>query len=108
MTDDDGEGIPSTNGEGWDFFTQTQDKALEEARKKLEMDQHEIDRAFARMASTPDGALVMKALQGWIEGVEDFDPTMGFYNGAAFGFWRTGQRHYLKFIKNAITRGGKA
>lgn len=108
MTNDDGESIPSTNGEGWDFFAKAADKGMEEARKRLELDQQEIDRAFARMASTPDGQLVMKALQGWIEGTEDFDPTMGFYNGAAFGFWRTGQRHFLRFIKNAITRGAKA
>lgn len=106
MTDDSGEGIPKSNGEGWDFFANTQEKALNEARARLEMDQQEIDRAFARMAATPDGALCMKVMQGWLEGIEDFDPAYGFYNGAAFGFWRTGQRHFLKFIKNAIIRGG--
>lgn len=104
----EGDGIPASNGEGWDWFTQTQDKALEEARARLEMEQKEIDAAFARMASTPDGQIVIKTMQSWVDATEDFDPNLGFYNGAAFGFWRTGQKHLVKFIRNAITRGGKA
>lgn len=104
----EGEDIPASNGQGWDWFNQTQEKAMKEARARLEMEQQEIDRAFARVANTPDGQLVLKTLASWVDATEDFDPTLGFYNGAAFGFWRTGQKHLVKFIKNAIVRGGKA
>lgn len=103
-----GDGIPSSNGEGWDWFNNSETDAMKNARAKLEMDQEAIDIAFARMSKSPEGQIVMKTMASWLEAVEDFDPALGFYNGAAFGFWRTGQRHLVKFIKNAISRGEKA
>jgi hypothetical protein len=108
MTDEDmGDAIPSSNGEGWDYFAKANEKAMQEARKIAEMKQKEIDRAFARMASTPDGAIVLRAMQGWVDGMDDFNPSLGFHNGAAFGFWCTGNRNFLRLTQQAITRGGQ-
>lgn len=103
-----GHDIPATNGEGWDYFAAASDKAMQEAKARAEMEQKELDRAFARMAATPDGAIVMAALEAWVDGMDDFNPALGFHNGAAFGFWRTGNRNLFKLMKRAIARGGKA
>lgn len=103
-----GDGIPTSNGEGWDYFAAAADKAVKEARERAEMEQREIDRAFARIAATPDGQIMLQTMQAWVDGMEDFNPALGFHNGAAFGFWRTGNRNFFKLIKTTIARGGKA
>lgn len=106
MTDDIE--IPASNGEGWDFFTKKQDEAIEAAAKRIQIEREEIDRAYARMFNTPDGQIVLKHMELTLDHLEDFNPQLGFYNGAAFGFRRTGWRDALKHIKNAIVRGAKA
>lgn len=103
-----GDGIPASNGDGWDQFNQANEQAMEAAKARAELAQKELDRAFARMAATADGAIVMQALENMIDAMEDFNPALGFYNGAAYGFWRTGNRNLFKLIKRAIARGGKA
>jgi hypothetical protein len=100
--------IPASNGEGWDFFTERIGKAMTEAAEQREMEAREIDRAFLRLFSTADGQIVLKHLELVTEQLEDFNPNLGFHNGAAYGFRRTGWRDHLKFIKNAIVRGDKS
>lgn len=103
-----GDGIPASNGEGWDQFNEANERAMKAAQERADLAQKELDRAFARMAATADGAIVMQAIEAMIENMDDFNPALGFYNGAAYGFWRTGNRNLLKLIKRAIARGGKA
>lgn len=100
--------IPASNGEGWDYFTQKASDAIKAAAEQQEIEAREIDRAFLRLFSTADGQIVLKHLELVTERLEDFNPNLGFYNGAAYGFRRTGWRDHLMFIKNAIVRGARS
>lgn len=109
MADNDlpeGEGIPASNGEGWDWFAQQADKTMKEAAARLEMERNEIAIAFLRMSKDPDGAIVLKTLRAWAD-VLGFDPALGYDKGAAMGFFVEGQRNVIRFIDQTIRQGEK-
>lgn len=92
-----------TNIEGWDWF-KAQEATAQHAAKQEGIDPEDLTLAFQKTFSTPSGKVVLAHLERMMENFKDFDPELGFYNGAAFGFWRSGQRSMVTFIKTMQRR----
>jgi hypothetical protein len=92
-------------GDGWDWFVEAAKRAQDATAERTEMDNRELELAFARVFNSPDGQLVLAHFQDWNDKVKDFDPDLGFHNGAAYGFWRSGQRSIVQYIKTMRERG---
>ena len=99
------EEIP-TKMDGWNWFEQAEQKANDETKKATGLSQQEIDYHFEKCFKTASGKIVLDHLQVFQDKVKDFDPELGFYNGAAFGFWRSGQKSIIQFLKTKA-RGAK-
>ena len=99
------ENIP-TDMSGWNWFKQAEDKANSEAQAQTGLSQQDIDYHFEKCFKTKSGQIVLDYLQTFQDKVKDFDPELGFYNGAAFGFWRSGQKSIITFLKTKA-RGAK-
>lgn len=92
-------------GEGWDWFEQARQIAQEATQERADIEQKELALSFARVFNSPDGKIVFDHLQDWIEKVKTFDPDLGFYNGAAYGFWRGGQNSMIQYLKTMTAKG---
>jgi 3-hydroxy-3-methylglutaryl CoA synthase len=95
-----------TNMDGWDWFKKAVDHANNAAQKQTGLSQQDIDYAFEKCFKTPSGKIVLEYLQTFQDKVQDFDPSLGFYNGASYGFWRSGQKSIIQFLKTKA-RGAK-
>lgn len=93
--------------DGWDWFEkqQTETKTLVEQRLGFTID--EITGAFQRVFNSKDGQIVLAYMDVFANDVRDFDPSLGFYNGAAFGFYRSGQKSYFAMIRAFLNRKPK-
>ena len=92
-------------GEGWDWFESAAKVAQDATEEKINIEQQELALTFARVFNSPDGQIVLSHLQDWIEKVKSFDPDLGFYNGAAYGFWRAGQNSMIQYLKTMTAKG---
>jgi len=92
-----------TNVQGWDWF-KAQSASAEHHAKQAGLDAEDLKAAFEKTFSTPSGKIVLAHLERMMDTFKDFDPELGFYNGAAFGFWRSGQRSIVTFLKTMQRR----
>lgn len=102
---DHDENIP-VDMSGWNWF-----KAQEQAGTKATQDEtgltaQELDYHFEKIFKSKSGQIVLDHLQRMQDNFRDFDPELGFYNGAAFGFWRSGQKSIVQYLK-LKARGAK-
>lgn len=98
------EAIPDLPAEGWDWFEKQQKEATDIFEKRLGMDQAEITHHFQKCFGTASGKIVLEYLDVFVNDIRDFDPNLGFYNGAAFGFYRSGQKSFMATIKAFMRR----
>lgn len=91
-------------GEGWDWFNAAL-RQVDEDRERSGVDIEVLPDVYHQCFSTKAGQVVLKDLQRFIMRVAGFDPNMGFYNGAAFGFYREGQNSMVSYISK-MTEGG--
>ena len=99
--------IPDAPAQGWDWFNSAKEQAETATVGRTGLTAEELQATIARCLTSPDGQVMLAHLQDWIDMVKDFDPELGFYNGAAFGFWRSGQKsmvQYLRAIKERATK----
>lgn len=97
MSDISTEAIPEVKG--WDWFDE---QARKEFQHESDMDQEEIIVHFQKCFSTKSGKIVLAYLEKLTIDTVDFDPTMGFYDGAAFGYYRSGQKFVFREIRKLM------
>lgn len=83
-------------GDGWDWFEQARQQ-VEDYREQKGETAEELKLAFEACFSTPSGQVVLSYMRDWILRAEGFEPSLGFYNGAAQGFYREGMRRFLGY-----------
>jgi len=83
-------------GEGWAWFDEAK-AAVEKERQRKGEAREATKLAFEACFSSPAGQVVLDYMKDWIEMADGFDPALGFYNGAAQGFYREGMRRLFKF-----------
>lgn len=103
MSEQDQE-IP-TDLDGWNWFNQQQKVVDDIFEKEYGLPKEEIILHFQRCFSTKSGKIVLNYLQNLQNNYKDFDPELGFYNGAAFGFWRSGQKSIIRMLQQLTKRG---
>lgn len=84
-------------GLGWDWH-EVQLEQMEKIRAQKQEDHEETKLAFEACFNCPAGEVVLDYLKDWALKTEGFDPALGFYNGAANGFYREGQNRLIAFI----------
>lgn len=85
------------HGMGWDWH-ENQKEQMEKLRREKAESVEETKLAFEACFNSPSGAVVLDYLKDWALKTEGFDPALGFYNGAANGFYREGQNRLIAFI----------
>ena len=60
---------------------------------------------YARVFGTPDGRVVLEDITRFLDAAACFDPSMGFYNGAALGYYREGIRELARQIRRMVKDG---
>lgn len=91
---------PMTNdAEGWDWFEQ---QARNEFKGENDLDQQELISHFQKCFGTKSGKVVLAYLEKLTIDTVDFDPTMGFHDGAAFGYYRSGQKFVFREIRKIL------
>lgn len=96
--------IPNIPASGWDWFEGAKEQAVEATVGSTGMKAKDLQASIARALLTPEGRILMQHLRDWCFMVKDFDPELGFYNGAAFGFWRSGQKSIVQYLEAIITK----
>lgn len=96
--------IPNIPADGWDWFDKQETEAKTIMEHRLGMSIDEIADNFRKCFTTPAGQVVLQYMDIFANDVRDFDPNLGFYNGAAFGFWRSGQKSFMAMIKTFLHR----
>lgn len=101
--------IPEIEQEdGWGWFEKQNAEAKSVFQDRLGMDNEEITAHFQKCFSTASGKIVLEYLDVYANDIRDFDPSLGFYNGAAFGFYRSGQKSFMSMIRAFLRRDLKA
>lgn len=91
---------------GWDWFEQNE-RQVEKAREEARVTSDEVKLMYEAAFSTDPGRAVLEDLKRWILMTEGFSPELGFWNGAAQGFYREGQRRMVGYIlKQAEKKNG--
>lgn len=89
----------NAEAKGWDWFD-------EQARKEFQgnsgLDESEIISHFQKCFGSKSGQVVLGYLEKLTIDTVDFDPTLGFYDGAAFGYYRSGQKMVFREIKKLM------
>lgn len=93
------EPLPEIPSEGWDWFEK---QARNDFQNDTGMDEEEIIKHFQKCFSTGSGKVVLAYLEKLTTDTIDFDPTLGFYNGAAFGYYRSGQKFVFREIRKLM------
>lgn len=88
--------IPAPS-EGWDWFEQNE-RQVAKARDEARVAADEVKAMYEATFSTDAGKAVLEDLKRWILAAEGFAPELGFWNGAAQGFYREGQRRMVGYI----------
>jgi hypothetical protein len=83
--------------EGWDWFAQNE-RQVAKAREEARVAADEIKLMYESAFGTDAGRAVLEDLKRWILAAEGFAPELGFWNGAAQGFYREGQRRMVGYI----------
>lgn len=96
--------IPDMLAEGWDWFEKQDNEAKTIIEKRMGMSPDDVAAHFQKCFNSTSGKVVLEYLEIFANDVRDFDPTLGFYNGAAFGFWRSGQKSFMAVIKSMMHR----
>ena len=91
--------LPEAEAQGWDWF---EEQARKEYQDQSGMDEQEIIAHFQKCFGTTSGKIVLAYLEKLTIETVDFDPTHGFYNGAAFGYYRSGQKFVFREIRKLI------
>ena len=93
------EPIANVKAEGWDWFEKQSGEAKTIIEQRMGMTPADVASHFKKCFGTKSGKIVLEYLDVFCNDVRDFDPSLGFYNGAAFGFWRSGQKSFMAVIK---------
>lgn len=91
--------------DGWNWFKALEENTTKETLKETGLTAQDIDYHFEKVFSTKSGKIILDHLQRMQDKYRDFDPELGFHNGAAFGFWRSGQKSIIQYLKTKA-RGG--
>ncbi len=102
---EENENIP-VNMDGWNWFKDQSDAAIKATAEETGLSAQELDYHFEKCFKTKSGQIVLDHLQRMQDNYRDFDPELGFYNGASFGFWRSGQKSIVRYLK-LKARGAK-
>ncbi len=100
MNNQDGGDLPLPNmqAEGWDWFEQSRD----DFKNDTDMDEQEIIAHFQKCFGSKSGKVVLAYLEKLTIDTIDFDPSLGFHDGAAFGYYRSGQKFVFREIKKLL------
>ena len=104
MTDNNNDEIP-VNMTGWNWFDTVEQAARKKTQQKTNLSAQDIIFHFEKCFATRSGKIVIDHLLDLINSTDDFDAAMGFHNGAAHGFEKTGMRRLFKYITKLATRG---
>lgn len=96
------ENIPG-KGEGWDWFKRTE-RSVEESRNEDGFSREDMYQLYERCFNTRAGKAVLNDLLRFRR-AQVFDPTLGFYDGAALGFYNTGIVHVVTHIERMVLTG---
>jgi len=66
----------------------------------------DISEMYAKVFNSEAGRAVMADLERYVWAADGFRPELGFEMGAAFGFFREGQRQLVANIKHKAITGG--
>lgn len=99
MSDKSTEAIPEVAAEGWEWF---EEHARREFQNQTGLDNQEIISHFQKCFGTKSGKIVLRYLEKLTIDTVDFDPTLGFYDGAAFGYYRSGQKFVFREIRKLM------
>ncbi len=61
-----------------------------------------IEDRYRRVFGSADGQVVLNHLKSCVYHHPGFEPAMGFYEGAAYGFAKQGQAAFIKFIEDQM------
>lgn len=103
MADDDTQPIADIQAEGWDWFDEHEKKGKEAFKTKTGLEPDEILMHFQKCFGTASGQIVKNYLESLAFDQPDFDPTHGFYDGAAFGYYRAGQKSIVREIRSILS-----
>ena len=95
----EGAPLPNIEATGWDWF---EEHARKEFENETAIDEKEIIAHFQKCFGTTSGKIVLSYLEKLTIDTVDFDPTHGFYNGAAFGYYRSGQKFVFREIRKLM------
>lgn len=91
------------NREGWDFFD-NMEAALQAERDREAADRDVLVAAYDKTFAGSHGQTVLRDLRRIIDGVPGFSPNLGFYNGAAYGYYRSGMNDLIRHIMRMTER----
>lgn len=89
----------NVEAQGWDWF---EERARKEFENESAMDEQEIIAHFQKCFGTTSGKIVLAYLEKLTIDTVDFDPTLGFHDGAAFGYYRSGQKFVFREIRKLL------
>lgn len=89
--------------EGWSWFDRTEAKVKDAREEETGLSQADMRRLYQRVFGTKQGSIVLADLMRFVEVGATFDPSLGFYKGAAFGFYREGQNSMALYVKRMAT-----
>ncbi len=97
MSDQSTEAIPEMQ-EGWGWFDQANEPLKAKREEQTGLTQEDYEKVFARLFNRKDGQIVMGYLAHFIMSMPGFDPNVGFENGAASGFYRSGMQDLVQHM----------
>ena len=104
MDNKSSEPLPEIENKGWDWFEEKVEKQTQTiVDKRMGMSPDDINAHFRKCFSTKSGQIVLQYFEVIQNDVMCFDPSLGFYNGSAFSFWRSGQNSLIHMIKGILS-----
>ena len=99
------ENVPG-GAEGWDWFNRSE-REVEGQRNEDGLSRDEMFRMYESTFGTSQGQLVLKDLMRFRR-ITFFDPSAGFYDGAAQGFYNAGLNALVTHIERMIAYAQRA
>lgn len=89
---------------GWDWLDRVNEQHQQKRDETSGFTPEEMQRYYAQTFSTKAGQIVLEDLRQRGE-IDTFNPNLGFFDGAAWGYWRSGANGTINFIMNMVRAG---
>jgi len=98
-------GDTDAEAKGWDWFDQEVDKITKKREAEDGLSEEDMARMYAKVFGGRYGKIVLNDLMRFVHGTASFDPALGFYNAAAYGFYREGIKQTPLYVLRMVERG---